>query len=73
MRKENPIWVVVIVLIAVVVIVVAIFWRAAKPLPEITLTPEQERLMEEAKERAFKEGGPAGGKIVPSPYAPKGR
>ncbi len=73
MRKEIPIWVVVIVLIAVVVIVVAIFWRAAKPLPEVTLTPEQERAMEEAKVRAFEKGEPPTGKIVPSPYAPKRR
>jgi flagellar basal body-associated protein FliL len=71
MRKELPIWLIVVVIVAAIVIVGAIFWRAARPLPEVRETPEMERQMQEAMGRAFREGGPAGGKIVPSPYAPK--
>ncbi len=71
MRKELPIWLVVVIVVAAIVIVGAIFWRAAKPLPEVKETPEMEQKLQEAMERAFREGGPAGGKVVPSPYAPK--
>ncbi len=72
MRQQLPIWVVVVVIVVVLVIVGALFWKAARPLPEIRETPEMTQQIEEAKERAFRERGPAGGKIVPSPYAPKG-
>jgi uncharacterized membrane-anchored protein YhcB (DUF1043 family) len=71
MRKELPTWLVVVIIVVAIVIVGAIFWRATRPAPEIKETPEMERQMQEAMERAFREGGPAGGKIVPSPYAPK--
>jgi H+/Cl- antiporter ClcA len=71
MRKELPTWLVVVTIVVAIVIVGAIFWRATRPAPEIKETPEMERQMQEAMERAFREGGPAGGKIVPSPYAPK--
>lgn len=74
MKKELPIWVVAVIIIAVVVIVVAIFWRAARPLPEVKETPEMEKQMGEAMRRAFELGERPekyGSKIVPSPYAPK--
>jgi uncharacterized protein YpmB len=71
MRKKLPTWLVVVTIVVAIVIVGAIFWRATRPAPEIKETPEMERQMQEAMERAFREGGPAGGKIVPSPYAPK--
>jgi uncharacterized membrane-anchored protein YhcB (DUF1043 family) len=71
MRKELPTWLVVVIIVVAIVIVGAIFWRATRPAPEIKETPEMERQMQEAMERAFREGGPAGGKIVPSPYAPQ--
>lgn len=76
MRKELPIWVVALVVVVVLVIVGAIFWRTMKPQPVIVTTPEQEAQMEEAKRRAFELKEPPekyGGKIVPSPYAPKQR
>jgi hypothetical protein len=71
MRKELPIWLFVVIVVAAIVIVGAIFWRASKPLPEVKETPEMEQKLQEAMGRAFREGGPAGGKVVPSPYAPK--
>lgn len=70
MRKELPIWVVVIVIVVAVVIVGAIFWRTMKPLPEIVITPEMEAQMGEAMRRAFELKEPPekyGSKIVPSP------
>ncbi len=78
MKKELPILIVIIVIAAVLVTVGAIFWRAMKPQPEIVTTPEQEAMMEAAKERAFgartkEELEKLGSKIVPSPYAPKQR
>lgn len=74
MRKELPIWVVVVVIVIALVIVGAIFWRAMKPLPEVVTTPEQEAQMGEAMRRAFElRESPEkyGSKIVPSPYKQK--
>lgn len=76
MRKELPIWVVVVVIVAAIVIVGAIFWRTMKPQPEIVTTPETEAQMGEAMRRAFELKEPPekyGSKIVPSPYAPQKR
>ncbi|MCS7265943.1 MAG: hypothetical protein NZ805_14060 [Armatimonadetes bacterium] len=78
MRKELPVWIVAIVVIVVLMIIGTLFWRATKPLPEIAPTPQQEAMMEAAKERAFRartkeELEKMGSKIVPSPYAPKQR
>lgn len=74
MRKELPIWVFVVVIVVTIVIVGAVFWRTMKPQPEIVTTPEMEAQMGEAMRRAFELKEPPekyGGKIVPSPYAPK--
>jgi len=78
MRKELPVWIVAFIIVVVLIIVGAIFWRSMKPQPEIVTTPEQEAVMEAAKEKAFRartkeELEKLGSKIVPSPYAPKQR
>jgi len=74
MRKEVPIWIVIVVIVALLVVVGALFWRALRSAPEIKETRELEAQMGEAMRRAFelKESPEKyGSKIVPSPYAPK--